>query len=147
MNLPPISIIDVHRFVDDRGVLDACNTVPLPPGAKRFYLVSNHVPSVRAWHGHRKETKWLLPISGVIIVAAAPLDGFPYDADKIQRAILSAHNPVLLKIPAGYVHGFKTLTDGARLLVFSDAALDESRCDDVRFDASIQRSVFEIKER
>ncbi len=53
----------------------------------------------------------------------------------VDRFVLSATNPSVLFIPPGYANGFMSLTADARLVFFSTASLEESRADDVRFDA------------
>ena len=51
--------------------------------------------------------------------------------------MLDAANPAVLEVPAGYANGAMSLLAGTKLLYLSDAALDESLDDDVRFPARL----------
>ena len=59
---------------------------------------------------------------------------------------LSAAQPKVLFIPAGYANGFMSLTDDTRLIFFSTSTLDESKEDDVRYDARYW-NIWTIEER
>ncbi|MDR3691617.1 MAG: dTDP-4-dehydrorhamnose 3,5-epimerase family protein [Fimbriimonas sp.] len=130
-------IIKAGLAVDDRGQLTFANDFSFSD-VKRFYMVQNHVTGfVRAWHGHKKEAKYVLPVSGSAIVAAVKVDDWenPDKSAEIHRYVLSATAPTILYIPAGYANGFKTLSADARLMFFSTSTIEESRGDDIRFEA------------
>jgi dTDP-4-dehydrorhamnose 3,5-epimerase-like enzyme len=130
-------LIEGGLAVDDRGVLQFVNDFHFD-GVKRFYVVSNHSTGfVRAWHAHRREAKYVTVVQGTAIVAAVAIDNWekPSKIAHIHRHILSAHKPVVLFIPAGYANGFMSLTADAKLVFFSTATVEESRDDDVRYDA------------
>ena len=76
-------------------------------------------------------------VVGAAVVGAVKLDDWssPRRDLPVQRYVLSAERPSVLYIPAGYANGFMTLTADTRLVFFSTATLEESRGDDVRFDA------------
>lgn len=123
--------------VDDRGTVAFVNDFAFE-GVKRFYVVANHrTGMVRAWHGHRREAKYVTVVSGVAIVAAVEIDDWdkPSRDLTIHRHVLSAAKPEVLYIPAGFANGFMTLTPDTRLTIYSTATLEESVQDDVRFDA------------
>lgn len=130
-------LIEGGLAVDDRGALSFVNGFGFQ-GVKRFYMVSNHRPGfIRAWHGHRHESKWVMAVDGSAIVAAVRVDDWdkPSKDLPVQRFVLSAQRPSILHIPKGYANGFMNLTSDAKLLFFSDATIDESRNDDIRFQA------------
>ena len=52
-----------------------------------------------------------------------------------MRGTISADEPKILFIPAGYANGWMSLTDDATLLVFSTTTAAESKIDDYRFPA------------
>ena len=123
--------------VDDRGQLTFVNDFNFK-GVQRFYMVENHVAGfVRAWHGHKKEAKYVLPVSGSAIVAAVKVDNWdePDKGAEVHRHVLSAAAPALLYIPAGFANGFQTLTEDTRLIFFSTSSIEESKGDDFRFEA------------
>jgi len=121
-------------FVDDRGALISCNDFQFV-GVKRAYFISSMPWLPRAWHGHKKEDKFLWAISGMFIVQVVQPDdwGNPSKELPIQRFILSFPKPGVLHIPAGSVHGFMPTTNGSILAVFSTATLEESKEDDFRY--------------
>jgi dTDP-4-dehydrorhamnose 3,5-epimerase len=124
--------------VDDRGQLQFCNSFDLKT-MRRFYIVSNHAPQfVRAWHGHKKETKYIFIASGSAIVAAVKINNWsnPDKKAKVYRFVLSEKKPGLLKIPAGYAHGIKTLSEGTKIIVFTNLTLEDSLHDDYRYEAT-----------
>ena len=123
--------------VDDRGEVGFVNDFDFA-GVKRFYTVRNHHRGfVRAWHGHRREAKYVTVVAGAAIVALVKVDDWerPSKDLPVARYVLSAARPRVLHIPAGYANGFMSLTDDARLMFFSTSTLADSQGDDIRFDA------------
>jgi dTDP-4-dehydrorhamnose 3,5-epimerase-like enzyme len=127
------------KAFDDRGSLTFINDLDLSM-FKRFYIVENHSRGfVRAWHGHKKEAKAVVVVSGSALVAAVKVDNWesPSKDLKIERAVLSSEKPTALLIPAGYANGFMTLTASAKVMFLSTSSLEESAGDDIRFDARL----------
>jgi dTDP-4-dehydrorhamnose 3,5-epimerase-like enzyme len=125
--------------VDDRGEVGFVNEFGFA-GVKRFYTVMNHEPGfVRAWHGHRREEKYVMAVTGAALVCCVEIDDWenPSPDLEVERFILSDRRPAVLRIPAGHVNGFMTLTRDAKLIFFSSASLDESLGDDIRFPARL----------
>jgi dTDP-4-dehydrorhamnose 3,5-epimerase-like enzyme len=123
--------------VDDRGEVAFVNRFNFE-GVQRFYAVSNHAPGfVRAWHAHRRESKYVIVIDGAAIVGAVLIDDWktPSRDAKVHRYVLSADKPAVLYIPPGYANGFMSLTAETKLIFFSTSSVEESKEDDVRFDA------------
>ena len=127
------------KAFDDRGSLSFINDLDLTM-FKRFYIVENHSKGfVRAWHGHKKEAKAVVVVSGAALVAAVKVDNWdsPSKDLQVERVVLSAEKPGALLIPAGYANGFMTLTESAKVMFFSTSSLEESAGDDFRFDARL----------
>jgi dTDP-4-dehydrorhamnose 3,5-epimerase len=123
--------------VDDRGEVGFVNDFDFA-GVRRFYTVRNHRSGfVRAWHGHRREGKYVLAASGSALVCAVQIDDWqtPSRDTVVHRYVLSERTPAILFIPPGYANGFMSLSDDAKLMFFSTASLADSKDDDVRFDA------------
>jgi dTDP-4-dehydrorhamnose 3,5-epimerase len=156
------NIIGGGKNVDDRGVLRFFNDFNFSrEKIQRFYQIENHtLGTIRAWHGHMKEEKFLYVVKGTVLVGTVKLgeSGVPVLVSEADiknpelvpyipnRAILSAENPVLYHIPAGYAHGWRNLTKDTILIVFSTASLDESMIDDYRFDWNLW-NVWDIQYR
>lgn len=122
---------------DDRGELAYVNDFRFE-GVKRFYMVSNYSQGfVRAWHGHKREAKYVTAVSGAAVVGAVCIDDWerPSKELEVQRFVLSAHRPSVLYIPPGYANGFMSLTADLRLMFFSTSSLEESHGDDFRYES------------
>jgi len=136
---PAPRIIPGGLFVDDRGQLNFFNQFDLASAqVRRMYMTMNHQQgTVRAWHAHKCEGKYVMAISGSALVCAVVIDNWqnPSSSAKVHRHVLSAASPAVLAIPPGYANGWMSLTDDAQLLWFSTATLEESKTDDYRFPA------------
>lgn len=123
--------------VDDRGEVGFVNDFGFDD-VRRFYTVSNHEAGfVRAWHGHKKEAKYVLAVAGAALVCCVEIDDWERPSPELEpaRFVLSARTPAVLHVPAGYANGFMTLTPDAKLLFFSTSTLEDSLGDDYRFPA------------
>lgn len=135
------NLIDGGLSVDDRGTVTFVNDFNFK-GVKRFYLVSNHAKGfVRAWHGHKKEGKYVLVVKGAAIIGVVGMKD-----SKAERFILSDKKPQILHIPAGNYNGFKTLTDDTQIMFFSTSTIEETGGDDYRKSADTW-NIFESVER
>lgn len=134
--------------IDDRGEVGFVNEFDFA-GVKRFYTVLNHRAGfIRAWHGHRREAKYVTVVQGAALIGAVPVDDWaaPDRQAPVSRHVLSSRKPSVLYIPPGHCNGFMSLTEDAKLMFFSTATLDESRDDDIRFDARYW-DIWHIEER
>lgn len=134
--------------IDDRGEVSFVNDFSFAD-VKRFYIVRNHRAGfVRAWHGHRREGKYVLPVQGASVVAAVAVDDWdaPSPDLKVHRFVLDAAKPRVLWIPPGHANGLMSLTADAKLMFFSTSTLDESRGDDIRFPSRLW-DVWSVEER
>lgn len=125
--------------VDDRGAVAFVNEFDFS-GVKRFYMVSNHQAGfVRAWHGHRREAKYVTVVQGAMLIACVEIDDWqrPSTSLTVHRFVLAAESPAVLYIPPGYANGNMSLTADAKAMFFSTATLEESKDDDIRFDARL----------
>lgn len=134
-----VTLIEGGRAVDDRGSVSFVNGFGFER-VKRFYAVENHRAGfVRAWHGHRHEAKYVYAARGAAVVAAVRIDDWerPSPGLPVERFVLSADKPSVLYIPAGHANGFMSLSANMLLLFFSTTTLDQSKGDDIRYDARL----------
>jgi dTDP-4-dehydrorhamnose 3,5-epimerase-like enzyme len=132
-----VRLIEGSLAVDDRGIVSFVNDFDFN-GVKRFYTVSNHRAGfVRAWHAHRHEAKYITVLQGAAIIGAVKIDNWetPSRDSQVSRYVLSAHKPSVLYVPAGYANGFMSLTEDTIVVFFSTAKIEETRNDDIRYDA------------
>lgn len=136
--------------LDDRGTLNFANDFNFY-GVKRFYQVQNfNTPTIRAFHGHLNEAKYVYVSKGSAIVAAVQLDDIkePSKNQMVNRYILSDRNPQVLFIPPSYANGFKPLEEDTRIIFFSTSSLEESKGDDYRFPADYWgKEIWEVENR
>lgn len=162
--LETCKIIEGKSIVDDRGVVSFVNDFDFKD-VKRFYTVTNHkIGFIRAWHGHKKESKYVYCVKGSALIGTLPIFNWEDDGsseelmtfsemrcrtqskESVQKFVLSANTPSVLFIPAGYANGFMSLTDDCILTFFSTATLEESKGDDYRFPARLW-DIWHIEER
>lgn len=145
-------------FVDDRGVIRFIND--FPTGIKRMYQVENlRAGSIRAFHGHLKEKKFVYVPRGIVVVKIIPISVNMKEGKCIKCVpsgtasclvsfTLSSFKPSILQIDAGYYNGFKTLTDDAIIQFYSTSTLEESKKDDYRLPWDFfSREIWEEKPR
>ncbi len=132
-----IKLIKGGISIDDRGEVAFVNEFNFI-NVKRFYCVENHrLGFIRAWHGHKKEAKYVSVVSGAALIGAVRVDDWenPNLQADVSKFILSSKQPSVLYIPPGYANGFMSLTEGAKLIFYSTSTLEESVGDDYRFDS------------
>lgn len=115
--------------VDDRGVVSFINDFNFS-NVKRFYQVENHRQGfIRAWHGHKKEGKYVYVCQGSALVGAVNME-----TNEINKFVISSKSPKILWIPPGYANGFKNLEENTKIIFYSTSTLEESMGDDIRFE-------------
>lgn len=128
-------IIEGGFNVDERGKVTFYNDFDFK-GVKRVYILENKSTDlIRAFHGHLKEEKYMMVLTGEAIVCAVELDNMenPNKNNTVHKFILSADKPVILHIPAGFANGSRFLKENTKMIVFSTLTLEESKADDYRF--------------
>lgn len=121
--------------VDDRGTVRFVNEFDFRD-VKRFYMIENHRTGfVRAWHGHKREAKYFLVVSGSALICGVKIDDWtsPSKGLPIHRFVLTDAAPSILYLPEGYANGAMTMRENTRIMVFSTVPLQESLGDDIRF--------------
>ena len=131
-------IIDGGSHIDDRGVMGFINDITFFD-FKRMYTIENFENKfVRAWHGHKLESKIIFCVSGAFKIGAVKIDDFtkPSKNEKPYEFIVSSIKPSLLFIPEGFANGLMNLESNSKLIIFSNKTLEESSKDDYRIDSN-----------
>jgi len=151
-------MIDLRRFIDDRGMLDQIyedtgtfeDDVPFP--IKRIYFTKTYRGTIRGMHGHKEEWKAFYVTKGMIKIVAYPMALTVPESSIVGGNLtkqltftLSDMKPQILIIPPNCYHGYMPLTDKARVLILSNATLKESQEDDYRI-APIEE-LFKVENR
>lgn len=124
-----LNLINGGVAVDDRGSVRFVNDFDFSD-VKRFYQVDNHRAGfIRAWHGHKKEGKYVYVPKGSALIGAVKMEG----EEEARKYTLSEQHPKILWIPPGYANGFMSLTSDAIIQFFSTSSLEDSLNDDIRF--------------
>jgi dTDP-4-dehydrorhamnose 3,5-epimerase-like enzyme len=124
-----LNLISGGVAVDDRGSVRFVNDFDFSD-VKRFYQVDNHRAGfIRAWHGHKKEGKYVYVPKGSALIGAVKMEG----KEEARKYTLSEQHPKILWIPPGYANGFMSLTSDAIIQFFSTSSLEDSLNDDIRF--------------
>lgn len=128
-------IITGNTHTDQRGAIRFVNDFHFE-GVKRFYSITHpDVNVIRAWQGHKLETKYFYVSKGSFCVNWIGIDDWenPSQDLTIHTHLLSDQQSEILIIPPGHVNGFKALEPDSILMVFSDMSLEDSKNDDFRF--------------
>lgn len=123
---------------DERGVVFFNNNMSLASFVRMYFVRNHRADTVRAWHGHRQESKLIFPVSGGVKICAVRIDDLQNDSDRIHywSFWLSSAEGHCCFIPAGYAHGHMMTHPGGTLFVLSNRTIEQSREDDLRWPVS-----------
>ena len=130
-----IKLFKGSHHLDSRGILTFNNDFDFND-IKRSYLVSNkNCDVIRAWHGHKFESKYFLVIKGGFQISTVKVDNFkkPSKKNTVSNYFLKDNTGDILFVPGGYANGFKALYAESILQIFSTSSLEESLNDDYRY--------------
>jgi dTDP-4-dehydrorhamnose 3,5-epimerase-like enzyme len=128
-------VIAGDTFQDERGEMRFFNSFNMSE-IVRFYEISPvNQDIIRGWQGHQHEKKWFYCLSGGFLINIIEINDFNRPSEDLTpiRVELESSNPRILAVPGGFVTAIKATSNNARLQVFSNAALNESKNDDFRF--------------
>lgn len=117
---------------DHRGQIRFVNDFDMSL-VKRFYIIQNADTSiVRGWRAHRIEQRWFFVLSGAFWVDTVKIDNWesPSPDLPVERTLLSAGDPEVFHVPAGYGTAFQAQHPGSELLVFADHGIEHAKNDD-----------------
>lgn len=122
-----MKVYDGGLAVDDRGKVTFVNDFDFND-VKRFYMVENFQELwTRAWHGHKKEGKYVFVVSG-----AAQIGTVNMDTEEVNTYFLSEYKPQILYIPPGFYNSARAFQPGTKIMYYSTSTLEEARDDDYR---------------
>ena len=121
---------------DFRGSLEYYNDLSISH-FKRFYIVSNPTKgTVRAWHGHKIESKLIKVLEGEFIVSLVKIDEWSKPSKDIEIIEYKIDtNSDIIYVPPGYANGAMNTISNSKIMYFSSLELDDSSKDDYRYDS------------
>jgi dTDP-4-dehydrorhamnose 3,5-epimerase len=130
-----IRLIPLVSHCDDRGrVMEILRRDD--PHFKAFgqaYISTIYPGVIKAWHAHTLQTDALSVIRGMVLVGmfddrkGSPTKG------KAQHVVAGTHRPLLIVIPPGIFHGFRTLgAEEAMLLNLPSEPYNREEPDELR---------------
>lgn len=114
-----VEIKQLKRHADERGFLMELLRSDDPIFTKfgQCYVSMNYPGVVRAWHYHKKQDDFFVVVKGMIKVGLFDMrEGSPTRGE-VNEFYLGDNNNILLKIPVGVAHGYKTVGVEPSLLV------------------------------
>lgn len=138
MKMGPI-LYSGGRHSDGRGVVRFVNDFDMQNIRRFYHVVNKSCAIVRAWQGHKIEEKYFYVAQGSFLIAAVKIDDWQNPSEKLEAETfkLTANNPQILFVPAGYANGVQALEEESNLIVYSNLTLEESAHDTYRFDAKL----------
>lgn len=119
-------LIEGNLHKDKRGSVRFVNNFDMSQ-VFRMYCIEPKLGVIRAWQGHKKETKWFYAAKGSLLVKTVEMVSF----DREEYHLKDTESKVL-EINGGHYNGFEALEEGSVLMIFSDFGLEESKEDDYR---------------
>ena len=130
-------LIDKSEAEDNRGSVEFYNNLDFEQ-FKRFYIVRNPKRgTVRAWHGHKVESKLIKVLQGIFIVCLVKIDNWEEPSKNIEILEYEFDNDSgLIYVPPGYANGAMNVASDSEIMYFSNLSLEESAKDDIRFKSN-----------
>ena len=130
-----VEVKQLTRNADERGFLMEIIRKDDPIFTKfgQCYVSMNYPGVVRAWHYHEKQDDYFVVVKGMIKVGLYDMrEGSP-SRGEVNEFYLGDNNNIVLKIPVGVAHGYKTVGVEPSLLVnFPSEMYDREEPDEHR---------------
>ena len=114
-----VEVKKLVRNADERGFLMELlrKDDPIFSQFGQAYISMNYPGIVRAWHYHRKQDDYFVCVKGMIKVALFDMrEGSPTRGE-VAEYYLGDDNNIVLRIPVGVAHGYKTVGPEPSLLI------------------------------
>lgn len=99
----------------------------------QVYVSLNYPNVIRAWHYHKKQDDLFVVVKGMVKVVLYDSRHESPSKNELNEFFLGEHNHILLKIPRGVMHGYKTIgTEPSLLLNFPNECYNRHEPDEYR---------------
>lgn len=130
-----VRIKELKVNADERGSLMEILRADDPIFEKfaQVYVSLNYPGVVRAWHYHQRQNDYFVVAKGMVkVVLYDRREGSP-TRGMLQEFFLGERHNILLRIPAGVLHGYKTIgVEPSLLLNFPTELYDRAAPDEYR---------------
>jgi dTDP-4-dehydrorhamnose 3,5-epimerase len=120
-------LIKGNIHTDSRGTVRFVNDFDMT-SVVRMYCIEPEVGTIRAWQGHKIESKWFYVAKGCFTVKTIQIE----NTELLTEFRMKEQDSQVLHIPGGFYNGFEANEKGSILMVFSDVDLEISKADDHR---------------
>ncbi len=83
----------------------------------QVYLTTAYPGIVKAWHYHKLQDDHFAVVSGMMKVVLYDWRKDSPTKGRINEFFMGEHNPSILKIPKGVMHGFKCISDKEAIVI------------------------------
>ncbi len=131
-------LIEGGVFSDDRGTLQFVNDFNMTAIKRMYFTTHPLIETVRAWQGHKVESRWFFCVKGAFKVKLIKIDDWetPSDNCEVFEYELCSNTPQVLYMPKGFANGFKATQEHSKLMILSNFELGETEGDHYRFDSN-----------
>ena len=130
-----VEVKHLIKNADDRGFLMEILR-PDDPLFEHFgqsYVSLNYPGVIRAWHWHELQEDYFCCIQGMIQVPLYDMRADSATHGELNEFFMGEHNPIVLRIPRGVAHGYKTIGVVPSLLLnMPTRPFDRDRPDELR---------------
>jgi dTDP-4-dehydrorhamnose 3,5-epimerase len=107
------------RHADERGFLMEIlrSDDPIFTRFGQCYVSMNYPGVVRAWHWHQKQDDFFVVVKGMIKAGLCDMREGSATRGEVNEFYLGENNNIVLKIPVGVAHGYKTVGVEPSLLI------------------------------
>ena len=132
---------------DHRGTVSFTNDLNLNKVVRTYKVINKQARTVRAWHGHKIEEKWISVEGGEFLVCAVKVEDFenPSKDQEVFKFNMTPDSGILY-IPKNYANGAMNLTENNAVRYYSSLPLEESIDDDYRFESDFEPKVLLLDE-
>lgn len=130
-----VEIVPLTPHADERGFLMEILRESDPHYTRfgQVYVSLNYPGVIRAWHYHRHQSDTWCVVAGMVKAVMADIREDSPTHGEVQEVFMGDHNHVLLVIPPGVAHGYKTVgVRPSHLLNFTDRLYNRDDPDELR---------------
>jgi len=101
----------------------------------QVYCTTVNQGAVKGWHYHKQQYDHFVCVSGMIKLVAYDGRRGSRTRGQVNEFFIGVHNPMLVQIPPGVLHGFKGLTDPEAIVInVSSEPYHHAKPDEFRMD-------------